>query len=61
MGSRRRLRPDECDHTSPVVTERTDGEEYVARCLMCGTVGPVRESPEEALKALQQMGKQRRD
>lgn len=58
MGSRRRLRPGECDHTSPVVTERTDGA-YVARCLMCGTVGPVRESSEEALKALQGMGKRR--
>jgi hypothetical protein len=58
MGSRRRLRPDECDHTSPVKIERTDGA-YVARCLMCGTVGPVRESSEEALKALRRMGKRR--
>ncbi len=58
MGSRRRLRPDECDHKSPVVIDRMDAM-YVARCLVCGTVGPVRESSEEALKALQRMGKRR--
>jgi hypothetical protein len=60
MGSRRRLSPGECDHTSPVAIDRLEGG-YAARCLMCGTVGPVRESSNEALKALQEMGKRRRD
>jgi hypothetical protein len=30
---------------------------HAARCLLCGTVGPVRDTPEAARKALLALGK----
>jgi hypothetical protein len=40
-----------CAHTSPVVVEPTPGGR-VARCLVCGSSGPVRPTSEWALAAL---------
>ena len=53
---RGRQRAGECAHASPVLVERVrhnghDG--YGARCLVCGSVGPARNSPEESRDALQ--------
>ncbi len=46
--SRGRRRPSLCDHRgSPVVVDAiSDG--YIARCLACDTLGPVRETSEAA-------------
>ena len=50
QSSRRMPRP-WCDHrllsVVPIVSLRVEGG-YVARCLLCGTNGPVRSSEEEA-------------
>lgn len=43
--------PEECAHAAPVLVEGTRYG-YGARCLMCGTVGPVRDSLEGAREAL---------
>ncbi len=41
-----------CDHKPPkVATIRTGGKVRV-QCLTCGTVGPARDSPGEAFRAL---------
>ena len=40
-----------CAHTSPVVVEPAPGGR-VARCLVCGSGGPVRPTSEWALAAL---------
>jgi hypothetical protein len=50
---RGRRRPSSCAHTSPILVERAGRDGYGARCLVCGTVGPARDSPEEAREALQ--------
>jgi hypothetical protein len=42
-----------CVHRSPVLVERVGHDGYVARCLVCGTVGPASNSPEESRDALQ--------
>ena len=42
-----------CVHRSPVLVERVGHDGYGARCLVCGTVGPARNSTEEARDALQ--------
>lgn len=43
----------ECEHFSPVVVEKADGgAKKIARCLLCGEIGPVCEGSEEALRAL---------
>lgn len=52
-GARRERKwPGECAHVSPVLVERVGYRGHVARCLLCDTVGPVRESPEKAWEAL---------
>ena len=50
-----RLRPEDCTHTGPVIVEEVEEGGYVARCLLCTTEGPVRETSEEALAALQDL------
>ena len=45
--------PSSCAHRSPVLVERVGHDGYGARCLVCGTVGPVRADSQEARAALQ--------
>jgi hypothetical protein len=40
-----------CDHIYPILVERVEGGRR-ARCLRCGTGGPVRAAAEQALRAL---------
>jgi hypothetical protein len=47
-----------CGHISPVVIEEAEGGK-IARCLLCGERGPVREGSEEALGALRDLARQR--
>jgi hypothetical protein len=47
-----------CGHFSPVVIEEAEGGK-IARCLLCGELGPVREGSEEALGALRDRARQR--
>jgi hypothetical protein len=51
---RKVVRPKECNHPGPCVTQAT---RYgcAVRCLVCDTVGPARETPMEALQALHDM------
>jgi hypothetical protein len=49
---RKVVRPKECNHSGPTILEDTSGGR-VARCLVCGAVGPARETSKEALWALQ--------
>ncbi len=51
--------PQRCGHVAPMVIERAKGG-YVARCLRCGTVGPVRETSTEARRALLAMARRNR-
>jgi uncharacterized Zn finger protein len=51
--------PERCGHVAPMVIDRAEGG-YTARCLRCGTVGPVRETPTEAPRALLEVGRRRR-
>ena len=51
--------PERCGHVAPMVIERTEAG-YVARCLRCETVGPVRESSTEARRALLAMARRNR-
>ena len=49
---RRRRRPAHCDHRSaPVVVSSLPGG-FEAQCLVCGTLGPVREESGLARSAL---------
>ena len=57
-GSRGKIRPTECRHTAPVVIREVE-DGYVAQCLTCGTDGPAKESSQEALKALQDLARDR--
>lgn len=57
-GSRGRIKPGECSHTAPVVIREVE-DGYVAQCLVCGTDGPAKENSEEALKALQDLARDR--
>ena len=47
-----------CGHFSSVVIEEAEGGK-IARCLLCGERGPVREGSEEALSALRDLARQR--
>jgi hypothetical protein len=47
-----------CGHFSSVVKEEAEGGK-IARCLLCGERGPVREGSEEALAALRDLARQR--
>ncbi len=51
--------PEQCGHVAPMVMERAEGG-YAARCLRCGTVGPVRATPTEARQALLELGRRNR-
>jgi hypothetical protein len=51
--ARGRKWPSSCVHRSAILVERVGHDGYGARCLVCGTVGPARGSPEEARYALQ--------
>lgn len=51
--------PQRCGHVAPMTLDRTEGG-YAARCLRCGTVGPVRETSGEARRALLELGRQAR-
>ncbi len=53
------IAPDRCGHVAPMVFERVEGG-YVARCLRCGTTGPVQGSSGEARKALLSLGRRNR-
>ena len=49
-----RGRPQACNHKStPVIIEPADHDRVRARCLRCGTYGPVRDSAGEAREALE--------
>ena len=48
--------PERCGHVAPMVVEATGGG-YVARCLRCGTVGPVGASSGEARRVLLELGR----
>jgi len=48
----------QCGHFSPIVVEEADGAK-IARCLLCGERGPVREGSEEAFRALRDRARQR--
>jgi hypothetical protein len=47
-----------CGHVAPMVIDRVEGG-YAARCLRCGTIGPVRENSAEARRALLELGRRR--
>ena len=49
---RGRHRPEQCAHAAPILVEGARYG-YGARCLVCGTVGPARESVEGAREALE--------
>lgn len=51
---RGRKRPEEGAHAAPILVEGVRYG-YGARCLLCGTVGPARESPEGAREALRRV------
>ena len=49
-----------CGHFSPVAQKRYEAEGgKIARCLLCGERGPVREGSEEASGALRDLARQR--
>jgi hypothetical protein len=51
--------PEWCGHVAPMVIDQAkDG--YAARCLRCGTVGPVRATFAEAQQALLGLGRRNR-
>lgn len=55
---RDRVRPGECGHDATVMVSPVgDGEGRVASCLVCGTVGPERETSEEARRALEALAR----
>jgi hypothetical protein len=47
-----RVRRCEHWHSGPLVADQVEGGRVVS-CLVCGTVGPVRKTSEEARRALQ--------
>lgn len=51
--------PDRCGHVAPMVIDRVDGG-YAARCLRCGTTGPVKGTSTEACLALLALGRRTR-
>ena len=45
--------PNQCSHQStPMITIEVEEGYFRARCLTCGTVGPVRQSPQAAREEL---------
>jgi hypothetical protein len=53
------VEPERCGHVAPMVLDRTETG-YAARCLRCTTVGPVRETPGDARRALLELGRKSR-
>lgn len=51
--------PERCGHVAPMVVEATEGG-YTARCLRCGSVGPVGTSSGEARRVLLELGRSNR-
>ena len=51
--------PERCGHVAPMVVEPTEGG-YTARCLRCGSVGPVGASSAEARRLLLELGRSNR-
>ena len=51
--------PEWCGHVALMVVEATGGR-YTARCLRCGTVGPVGASSGEARRVLLELGQSNR-
>lgn len=47
--------PVHCDHRPPKVSAIRAGGKVRVQCLTCGTVGPERESPGEAFRALMEV------
>ena len=45
-----------CEHSSPVLVDEVEGgSKKIARCLVCGALGPpVRQGAQEALQALRE-------
>jgi len=41
-----------CDHKQPKVATIRTGDKMRVQCLTCGTMGPARDSPGEAFRAL---------
>jgi hypothetical protein len=41
-----------CAHDGYLLVEPAEKSGYAVRCSLCGVVGPVRETPEAARKAL---------
>jgi hypothetical protein len=52
VGSARTLLRSACKHISPVVVNAVEGGGHRAHCLVCGMVGPVRETTEAARWAI---------
>ncbi len=57
---RDRVGPWECAHNTAALVSPTDAGR-VARCLACGTLGPPRETSEEARRALQALARSEPD
>jgi hypothetical protein len=51
--------PERCGHVAPMVVESAEGG-YTARCLRCGSVGPVGASSAEARRLLLELGRSSR-
>jgi hypothetical protein len=51
--------PERCGHVAPMVIDRAE-DGYAARCLRCGTVGPVQATSGEARRALLELGRRNR-
>ena len=51
--------PERCGHVAPMAIYRTE-DGYAARCLRCGTAGPVRATSTEARRALLGLGRRNR-
>lgn len=48
--------PERCGHVAPMVIDRSE-RGYAARCMRCGTTGPLRASPTESRRALLESGR----
>ncbi|MDP9484689.1 MAG: hypothetical protein M3Q49_02665 [Actinomycetota bacterium] len=57
---RDRVGPGGCAHNTAALVTQTDAG-HVSRCLVCGTLGPPRETSEEARQALQDLARPERD
>ena len=45
-------RPQECRHEDDIWLEEAGERRWRVRCLVCWTLGPAREDPKEAVRAL---------